>query len=178
MKFLFTFLLLFGLTFCYGQHNFVWEKTDSVSLSKSKIYSLTKLYIAETWKSAQDVIQNDDKEEGVILLKGISVEIVPFMGGEYEYVYRYTVMFRMKERKCRIDLYDVYCESARMSSGADITLIQPFDGDNCPKTGTMSAPGLPKKKAIEMMKEFKSSLNHIVKDYSDYLKRTGDNSDW
>ena len=34
-----------------------FEKIDSVSKNKSQIYSDTKMFIAEYWKSSKDVIQ-------------------------------------------------------------------------------------------------------------------------
>ncbi len=59
-----------------AQVDFRWEKIDSVDKSKSQIYSDTKMAIAELWKSAQSVIQNDDKEGGMILVKGASRKAV------------------------------------------------------------------------------------------------------
>ncbi len=37
-------------------------------MTKTHLYSATKMFIAEFWKSAKDVIQNDDKEAGIILI--------------------------------------------------------------------------------------------------------------
>lgn len=163
----------------FGQSNFQWEKVDSVSKSKSEIYSLTKLYIGEKWKSAQDVIQNDDKEAGVVLVKGASFQEFPFMGGVYVYIYRYTMTFRMKDHRYKVTLDNVYCEDAYMkSSGAKVVKLEPFEGENCPETGTFKAPGLPKKKAIIMMGEFKQSLQSLVDSYSSFLKRETKKDDW
>jgi hypothetical protein len=162
-----------------GQSNFQWEKMDSVSKSKNQIYSLTKMYIAETWKSAKEVIQNDDKEEGVILVKGASFQEYPFMGGIYVYMYKYTMTFKMKDNKCKVTLNNVYCEDAYMkSSGVKVTKLEPFEGDNCPETGTFRSPGLPKKRAIIMMSEFKQSLQNLVNSYLEYLKKEVKKDDW
>jgi hypothetical protein len=73
--------------------NFKWEKMDSVSKTKAQIYTDTKMFISEAWKSAKDVIQNDDKDGGVILVKGISSPKINFMMNAYEYVYKYNVSF-------------------------------------------------------------------------------------
>ena len=70
-------ILLTLVTFfnsAFSQTDFKWDKVDSVSKNKGQIYSDTKMFIAEFWKSAQNVIQNDDKEGGMILLKGVSVQ--------------------------------------------------------------------------------------------------------
>ena len=70
-------LLLFilgNIGLSYSQTNFQWEKIDSVNKSKAQIYSDTKMFIAEVWKSANSVIQNDDKESGLILVKGSTIK--------------------------------------------------------------------------------------------------------
>ena len=51
------------------------------------IYSDTKLFIGNYWKSAKDVIQNDDKEGGIILLKGIQLMNVSYALATFTYVY-------------------------------------------------------------------------------------------
>lgn len=177
-KIFFISAALFWVITTLGQTNFQWEKTDSVALNKNEIYSLTKMFIGEKWKSAQNVIQNDDKESGIILVKGASVQETSFMGGKYIYVYKYSITFRMKNNKYKMTLDNVYCESANMSGGPEVTKIQPFDGDNCPETGTFKAPGLPKKKAIIMMGEFKRELQMLVDSYPVYLKKEASNDDW
>lgn len=171
--------IVFYSTTTLGQSNFQWEKVDSVSKSKNEIYSLTKLYISENWKSAQEVIQNDDKDGGIILIKGASIEEFAFMGGVYVYVYKYTMTFKMKDNKYKMTLDNVYCEDAYMkSSGVKVTKLAPFEGENCPDTGTFKAPGLPKKKAIIMMSEFKQNLQSLVDSYPEYIKKEIKKSDW
>jgi hypothetical protein len=159
--------IVFYSTTTLGQSNFQWEKVDSVSKSKNEIYSLTKLYISENWKSAQEVIQNDDKDGGIILIKGASIEEFAFMGGVYVYVYKYTMTFKMKDNKYKMK-----------SSGVKVTKLAPFEGENCPDTGTFKAPGLPKKKAIIMMSEFKQNLQSLVDSYPEYIKKEIKKSDW
>jgi hypothetical protein len=164
-------ILLFISNFAVSQENFNWNKTDSVNKSKDKIYSDTKLFISNTWNSAKDVIQNDDKEAGVILLKGNIIKKVNYNMGEYVYVYNYTLTFKMKDKKYKVELNNVYCNDARMTgSKFSIVKIEPFDGDNCPPTGTMSAMGLPKKKAIPMMAEVKQELQSIIDSYEKNIK--------
>jgi hypothetical protein len=67
---LFFFLLLLFTLNSLAQSNFEWVKTDSIQKTKEQIYSATKMFIAETWKSSKEVIQNDDKDGGIILIKG------------------------------------------------------------------------------------------------------------
>jgi hypothetical protein len=174
-----TIMVMFLFIFSYSQTNFVWEKTDTISCKKDQIYSLTKLFIAENWVSSKKVIENDDKEFGLILLKGKIVKNVFFMLGEYVYVYSYNVTFRMQDGKYKIKIDNVYCEDAFMTSNKNyIAKIEPFDGDNCPETGTFKAPGITSKKAIPMMNSLKSDLQLIFDNYSAYLIRNLNNLNW
>lgn len=173
-RFLFIGISLLIISSLSAQENFYWEVIDSTAKSKDQIYSATKVFIAETWRSAQDVIQNDDREGGTIIVKGLSVKEASVFTAQYRYVYRYTVTFQMKENKYRIFLKDVFCESADLtSSTADpyVEKIHPFDGDNCPPTGTFAAPGITKKKAIRMMAEFKLELQSIVDSYIEHMAK-------
>lgn len=160
-------IFLFGLVSftAIAQTNFKWEKVDSVNKTKAEIYSDTKLFIAQQWRSAKDIIQNDDKETGVIFLKGSITKKVPFMLSNYIYVYQYSVTFKMKDGRFRISITDVYCEKAYMEGKGDVTKIDPFEKEECPETGTLTSPGLPKKKAIIMMEEVKADLQQIVDNY-------------
>jgi hypothetical protein len=162
-----------------AQDNFKWEKVDSIQKSKNQIYSDTKVFIAKKWKSAKDVIQNDDKEAGIIQIKGAYIKQVSFYMGEYEYIYSYLITFKMKDNKYKIVLDNVYCASARMLTGSGrVVKIEPFDGDNCPETGTFSAPGISKKKAIQMMAEVKSELQKIISSYEQEIKQPSASEEW
>jgi hypothetical protein len=46
----------------FSQSNFKWERVDSCGKTKDVLYTDTKIFIADSWKSAQNVIQNDDKD--------------------------------------------------------------------------------------------------------------------
>lgn len=176
MKKLFlTIIAIFTLTLCFSQTNFKWEKVDSVNKTKDQIYSDTKMFIAETWKSAQNVIQNDDKDGGMILIKGASIQTAYYGKGmmmqTYKYIYNYTIKFMMKDGKYKMILDDVVLDKAYMvGSTYPITPIEPFDGDNCPETGTMKHMGCPKKNVIIMMTAFKGELQSIVDGYDKYIK--------
>ena len=63
------------------------EKIDSVNKTKLQIYTDTKMFIAEYWKSAQNVIQNDDKDAGVILIKGSTTKFCTFMLNTHTFIF-------------------------------------------------------------------------------------------
>ena len=148
---------------------FIWEKTDSVAKSKEEIYSDTKMFIAVKWKSSKDVIQNDDKEGGIILLKGSTIKEEFFFGATYYYVYGYNVTFRMKDNKFRIVIDNLHCASAYNSGGGKPHKIDPFVGNDCPTTIDFNTPGIPKKQAISMMASLLNDFQPIVDDYVKYI---------
>ena len=162
--------------------NFKWEKVDSVSKTKAQIYTDTKMFISEAWKSAKDVIQNDDKDGGVILVKGVSVSKVNVILSSLEYTYRYNVSFKMKDGKYKITIDNVYCESMIdvIHNKLNVcALIQPFDGglDNAP---AMGFSGIPKKKSVEVVDALRSELQSIIDSYEKYIKNPANtaSSDW
>ncbi len=147
-----------------AQKDFKWEKVDSIQKSKSEIYADTKMFIAETWKSAKDVIQNDDKESGVILIKGKSSIYTPFMLNGYTYVYSYTITFKMKDNKYKINIDQVHFDDGWANGAPHLSAIEPFDGDNYP--GMPMSGGLPKGKAVKMMEQLKADLQGIFDSYN------------
>lgn len=160
----------------FSQTNFVWEKTDSIAKNKSQIYSDTKMFIAETWKSAKAVTENDDKENGNILIKGICRKSDTYSLAVYEYNFRYNVTFRMKDNKFKINIDNVYCESAHRGY-EQIKKVDPFEGDNCPEMNSGWGEGLPKKKMILLMVSLKNELQSIIDNYSQYIKSPSKNND-
>lgn len=172
------FLLLVSSPKTKAQNNFAWELTDSVPKTAIQIYNETKLFIAETWKSAKAVIQLDDKDAGIILIKGTILKQNQFMMGEYDYYYDYTVTFKMKENRFKVILDNVNCSSTYFSGHGTISKIQPFDGENCPETGTFSNPGIPRKKAIKMMAQLKNDMQQIVDAYIISIKFSKPKDDW
>lgn len=156
-----------------AQTNFKWEKVDSVNKTKAQIYTDTKMFIAKTWKSAQDVIQNDDKEAGMILIKGNMSKHIIVMGiQDYCYTYNYTITFLMKDNKFKITLDNVYCESAifMTNPSAYISKIQPFEGE--------CTEGFNKKKTTVMMAEVKTGLQELVDSYLSEIKTPTVTKEW
>lgn len=177
MKACYTFLFIIAfVNNCICQDGFKWEKTGEVSKTKDKIYADTKMFVAQYWKSAQDVIQNDDKETGVILIKGVTETHAEYSLNYYTYVYRYTVTFKMKDGKYLISLDGVHSESARASEcNSSVIEIEPFEGEPTSKTVSFgSCNGIPKTKAIRMMDELKQNLQAVIDDYEAFIKTSHD----
>ena len=162
MKSVLFLLALFFINPIYSQTNFTWDISDTISKSKDQIYSDVKLFVAKSWKSANHVIQNDDKDAGVVLVRGVIAKSFSFLGAGYAYDYSYIVTFRMKDGKYKFTIDNVYCEKAYMTTSSYyIPKVEPFDGDNCPETGTFKKPGPPAKRLIPMMASVKMDLQSI-----------------
>jgi hypothetical protein len=160
--------LLFMINSVFAQTDFKWEKTDSIQKTKSQIYTDTKMFIAKTWKSAKDVIQNDDKDAGIILIKGKSVQNFNFALHQYEFIYDYTVTFKMKDGKYKVILENVYCSSAYEESRWQVKKIEPSDEIPYPlETGWISV-----KKAGMLMESLKAELQAIVDSFAKSMKST------
>jgi len=169
-------ILIFTLSF--GQTNFKWEKTDSITKTKDQLYSDTKMFIAETWKSSKDVIQNDDKDGGIVLIKGASTQKIMHVMAEYVFVYSYNVTCKMKNGKYKMNLDNVHCESARITGGTTVVpKVEPFDGNICPSA--YGGKGKFGDKVVLMMTSLKSELQGIVDSYEKYIKTTSTkSSEW
>lgn len=166
-------LLCVSLTF--AQKDFKWDRIDTTTKSKNQIYSDTKLFIAETWKSAQEVIQNDDKDAGIILVKGISIQSKYFQMNDHKWTYSYNVKFLMKDGKYRIMIENVNCLSARCGSYS-WPLIEACD--TCEFPGYMKT-SLNKERYSELLSSLKVELQSIVDGYEKRIKSlVPSNSDW
>lgn len=170
IKLLFVFVIGMIALQSKAQTNFKWDKIDSVNKTKSQIYSDTKLFIAQTWNSAQNVIQNDDKESGSILIKGSIKETITYGVSPYTYWYNYSITFLMKDNKVRIILDNVICNTMFITgSNVTVSCLPVFEDDNYPEVA-FSMSNLSKKKQKELMYKLKNDLQHIVDDYIKTIK--------
>lgn len=177
-------LITFILSFINSnaQYKFKWDVTDSVPKTKEQIYSDTKVFIAKTWRSAQNVIQNDDKEAGNIIVVGNSIHKVFYSLNTYNFVYRYTIEFKMKDGKYKIIIDNVYCYSNNPEKLNSFKLfkIEPFDAEYIKQKSFFGGPGnLPEEKAVDLIVSLKAHLQSIVNEYRTFMKTENSNSnDW
>ncbi len=166
--FLFQLLLTSNIQFTLSQENFKWDVViDSLEGTSNQLYTKTKLFIGEYWKSAQNVIQIDEKEEGIVLVKGNRIEEMTFALNKHTWVFRYSIKFLIKDTKCRIIIDDVYCESANCE-GTKWPLLPV--SNTYPKGGYWKT-SIGKDRYIEIMMNLKNELNLIVASYINYLKK-------
>lgn len=161
----------------FAQANFKIEKMDSIAKTKTQIYSDTKMFISEYWKSAKDVIQNDDKEGGTILVKGISKQTVIIGMSSNTFWYQYNVKFLMKEGKYKIIVENVKYErgpSPMWDSSAKY--LEPQEQDTFP--GLMKA-GMSEKRWNELITSLKTEMKNIVDNYEKHIKKpSATTGDW
>ena len=68
-----------------------------------ELYARAKLFVAEKYKSAPDVIKLDDPEDGILLVKGFMK--VPFHGTDPIDVW-FTMKIETKDNRFRVSAYD------------------------------------------------------------------------
>lgn len=104
------FLMLFNITHSQGlpideaSGKIIYvEIVKADSISKEKIYSKTKEWFALNFKSSNDVIQLDDRENFTIIGKGaIKVNLMSFDAG----FVRFTIKVQAKDNKYKYEISD------------------------------------------------------------------------
>lgn len=151
----------------------VASETKEVVASASQLYGFTKMFVADTWTDANEVIVNADETTGVVQVKAITRLEVPQLLIRCVYDYSYAVKFRIKDNKYRIEVYDVNCIRAKQvgsGSSLDVPLIEYFDGEQ-PKGKTKSmGKGASKEEAKKMMDDLRSEFNGIISLYAKYIE--------
>lgn len=76
------------------------------SVSKDLLYTNSKLFVSENYRSAKDVIQFEDKETGVLLCKGLWNDVF-ILSSIYIH---HTIKFEVKEGKVRVTYSDFFIQ--------------------------------------------------------------------
>jgi hypothetical protein len=76
------------------------------SATKKELYSRAKMWVSEAFKSANNVIQLDDADNGILLLKGITmIEVKTLVKTQMNM--RFTLKIEAKEGKYRYSLTNI-----------------------------------------------------------------------
>ncbi len=87
------------------------EVVQADSQNSNQLYISSKKYFVDVFKSANDVIQLDDKESCLVIGKGFT-ETYSMMLGIAEPIYMwYTIKIQCKDGRYKYDIYDIYFES-------------------------------------------------------------------
>lgn len=151
----------------------VASETKEVEATKSQLFSFTKMFVSDKWQNANNALVNADEELGVIQVSSETEKgVKQGMGMGCVYDYSYTVRFRIKDNKYRVEIYDVRCTKAQqvgMGSKYDVPLLEYFEGDE-PKAKTQSmGKGATKKQAKQVMDDLRAEFSEIISTYSKYI---------
>lgn len=162
MRIFYTVSFLLLSTMLLAQNSF--ERIDSIPKTKEQIFSKTKLFITDNWKTLS-IIENEDRETGLISIRSsIIVNLC--------YVYSFRVNFHMKENKYKITIDNIQPQR-RICNGT--VQYSPTICDGCEFPGSFKA-AMYEKEWIKVQQEFPTALNNILKAYDDYLRK--ESSDW
>lgn len=75
---------------------------DLHNTEKEKIFNAAKLAIIKMYVDAKEVIQDENRESGIIICKGISTDIVEVDRTSYNATYYNVVEIAIKDNKCRV----------------------------------------------------------------------------
>lgn len=174
--------LLLLSTLSFGQTDFKWEKVDSIQKSKDQLYTDTKLFISDYWKSSKDVIQNDDREGGVVTIKGIiKVEQKINFTGSATFYFNFSITYLFKDGKYKVILDNVNCQNDVWFMGNINKTIKPLPISDVNPVGYEFRAGkgeLKEDKYREAMSNLKTQLQSIMDDYNTYIKKPSIKSGW
>jgi len=164
VKLLLVLITIYLCPISFTQTTYQIVKIDSITKNKNEIYAITKMYIAETWKSSQDVIQNDDKDAGIILVKGLNIQHLVFQMNDHIWTFAYTVKFTFKDNKYRIVIDNIYNQSARCLTyeWPHLLISDTYPG--------FKATAINEERYFIIMNALKTELQNIVYRYEKYLK--------
>ncbi len=162
MKNLLTLILLFpALCYCQNQ-DFKFIKIDSVSGSKSDLYSKSKIWIADNFRSTKDVLQMDDKDAGHIVVRTLFKTVAKGGFGNsigYDYV-NFKISIDIKDGKYRIVIDEFEHETGpntRAPGGGSLTKDKPESGYYA---------GFSKKRWIEIKQEAVDLSDKLMIDFA------------
>lgn len=87
-----------------------YEQVDSLDgIAKAELFNRSKVWFVNTFKSANAVLQLEDKETGNLMGKAITnYEAGNLFSGPSTSHVHYTININVRDGKCRIQLYDLY----------------------------------------------------------------------
>lgn len=90
----------------------VYEQIDSFpGTSKEELYNRSKIWFVKTFKSAKDVLQLEDKDNGQLIGKGNFQYINSVFTAQATWICAFTAQIDCKENKARIKIYDISASS-------------------------------------------------------------------
>jgi|GEM_PF-3190181 len=145
---------------------------DSIDLSKDELYARAKTYIAYSFKSAQDVIQLDDKDNGKIIAKGNFTSFTnQAFGMKYFSIIEFTFTIDVRDGKFRGIIENLYQNGLTNDSGVK---GGSFENEK-PVVGTLF---FPKNYWVKVKEQGRIDAIKHLEDFSAYMKKKIDTDDF
>ncbi len=174
------FIVMVLISISANAQEFKFEKIIETNKNQSESYSAAKEFVADFWNMAKVVTQNQDDDAFLLQIKAQTTQEVKVgMGLACVYDYKYTVKIQTKDKRCRIQIYDIICEDAYqtgLGTQNKIPKIQPFLGDEPEQKTKSLGKGLSKKKAVEMMNDLKTFFESIINGLEKEINDTTDDN--
>lgn len=149
-------------------YNDVIELKDK---TKDQLFLKAKSYFVDTFKSANDVIQLEDKENSIIVGRGNStIHVNAGMGVSSTMLFNYRIKIETKDNKIRYELYNLTFSNAYGSAGMENW----FDTKMYYKSN-----GKPRKINLQVKEQVLNDIDKIILSINDYfIKEKALKSDW
>lgn len=125
-----------------------YSKVVETNNTKDALYGKAKLWFANTFNSSKEVIQIDDKENGVILGKGKIVDNDMAYMSKTKKTWDFTVKIQVKDNKYKAVIYDIdytfELPGNNIGAGATTVNLNNYfnDTQNYNSDGTLRKKGL------------------------------------
>lgn len=138
-----------------GKINFS-EVVPVEGTKKEELYVRARIWFANTFQSANHVIQLDDEENGILIGKG-SI-ITPDAGGDA--TWEFTVKIQLRDGRYKADIYDIYYQYVVVPSRLPASIRSSLGSIQYPKYNLdlLYAEKNPKSKAYKLLHDRKGNL--------------------
>jgi len=154
------------------------EVIQAESVSKDDLYLRAKQFFVDVFKSANDVIQMDDKESGIIIGKGFSDIYTKVMGVLTQQQMWYSIKIQSKEGRYKYTIYDIYLKSDLGQYGTITTRPEEiFSKQNYYKKNGKPKDSLEKYK-IEIVNKLNSLVTTIKATMNTSATSTENKEEW
>jgi hypothetical protein len=176
MKFLLL-PLLFIFTGLFAQDSaLTFSRVVSIeNVSKNELYDRAKSWFAETYKSAKDVIQMDDKEAGKLIGKGnFRYDSKVFSGSTQTTGWiSYTITLQVKDNKYRYEITNF-----RHDGNGDYDFGLITSSENCPYEMKSTFKNWRDKVWKDIKSTIAPNADDIVLSLTSYMNKQAKKDDW
>ena len=149
------------------------------TLNQSQLFGNAKLFFANTFKSAKDVIQLEDKENGRIVGKGLSNIYITVLT-PVKMKLHYSILIECKDGRYKYTIYDLYYEDYPDKYNSYRTSKTPIENTFETKR-YYNRKGQPKSLFKQYKEKTEAEIENLVKLIKESMETSGSktsDSDW